>query len=211
MPKKYKGLKIFIILLLVLIVIGISIYCVKMLFNHEDKYTNFEHISESDLSYINKQTFHHEYGNYTYVVANLIDKEYVSPITGILYRIDYNDYIILDSDTMFYDSELINSKEHVIFYHNNKKDEDLLYILNCSPEVLILLEYKLDGTDTTKREIKFDVSKWITNEKQYLSPGYMKYVDDEYVHLRGNIANSDIEALDLKCSLDTYKCELESE
>ncbi len=176
---------------------------------YKDEYDSYEHYdlrnyNHKIYSYLRVQektnNIEEIVENEKYAVSLLIprdQKEVMGYEEGILYEVASNDYILLDSfsgDDKAYQMDI---------YTRIYKDK--LYILRSSN----LYEYTLDKENTKKRELKFDYSSILKiNEKNYLTlfGRGIKNIDDDYIYFE-DVYISNLEYIDIKCSLKNNKCE----
>lgn len=196
--------KLFIILSGIVIII-LGVFLLINMSKEEDEYAGFKHYNANlyaNLFY----TFTYEDGPQNYAVVNLREVPMGGNDYALLYRIGVNDYIALDE---MYLIDVPLNKENYYFYENTKTKKDYLYIRSDVGAT----EYTLDGKNTTKKDLTFDLSKLITAKTIMYKVDEINSVVDDYIYFYASYwgwnDNTPVDggAGNIKCSLSDYVCE----
>lgn len=179
--------KILIFLLLFLTLCG----CSK---KNQDKFADYKHynLSEKDIftySYVP------EYGvNNTYAIADITSENSEIGIRGLFYKISSDDFILLDEIEHRDRHQSTNNKYNLF-------DGNKLYAIGNGSSPLIT-EYTLNYEKIGKKELQFEMpesdSGILISTIDHLQDNYIYF--SAFTDYNGNKI--------LKCSLDTYKCEI---
>lgn len=191
--------KVLMLIFLILIMSGCD--------NNKNKYENFEHYDLKSFRIINSNTFYSDKGSKTYVVADMSSEKAEGRDNGIFYEIDQNDYILLDTINVSDQYEdLQYDDDHTYFYDNSAGKKQLFIIRNLGS---ILLKYNLNGENSEKTVLNFDMAEISSEPLEYVQLSAIKKVEKDDIYYRGNIHNKGEYNLLIKCSLSTYKCQLD--
>lgn len=153
----------------------------------EDEYANFKHYSSSDF----KVALY--YSNY--VIANIPTNSESPEICVLLYMIGKDDYIFIGNIT---DATVVLNKSKVYLYENK------LYVL---PQTMpVPLECVIDGLSIKEKDYKeYNTSKIDKNRIYFTS---IEKVDKDNIYFKGETMVDNKTFSNIKCSKDTYICEL---
>ncbi len=150
----------------------------------QDKYDSFEHydLLDKDTTSTNYSFYNDNNQKETYIVTDITPENSEEIINGLFYKVDDNDYILIDSFSSCNNSADYKSKADNYFYNNK------LYIIRCSGG--LVSEYNLNGAETSKRDLSSNFG--ILNAS-------ITDIKDGYVYITGKNKK-------LKCSQKTYEC-----
>lgn len=150
----------------------------------QDKYDSFEHydLLDKDTTSTNYSFYNDNNQKETYIVTDITPENSEEIINGLFYKVEDNDYILIDSFSSCNNSADYKSKEDNYFYNNK------LYIIRCSGG--LVSEYNLNGAETSKRDLSSNFG--ILNAS-------ITDIKDGYVYITGKNKK-------LKCSQKTYEC-----
>ena len=175
-----------------------------------NNYKDFEHYT-LDNKELKTHAFFDEKNKLEYAITDITEeKKDEGGIEGLFYKVAPNDYILLDEIEVCgaQSSKLYLSDQYTYFYKNEETNEKKLYINRCLGGKLI--EYTLNGAEYTEKELKFDTHSISTNPLEYVEFNSIIKVVEDTIYYKGAIHNTDKRNLDIKCSLKTLKCVLNS-
>lgn len=172
-----------------------------------DQYADFDHFDLKNKN-INSYTFHYDDNIETYAIADItLERHDEGGINGLFYKIDDNDYILLDEiESCGNQDDLYKYERYNYFYSDDKNNQNKLFINRCLGG--LLLEYTLEGENFQKKVLKFDTSNISNNPLEYVMIDYIEKVDTQNIYYNANIRNTDKFDITIKCSLSNYECEL---
>ena len=191
----------FISLLLILLLCGCS--------DKSNRYENYQHYDIKKFKEINSHTFYSEKGEETYIVADISPEIAEGRDNAIFYKIGDNDYILLDEFSVnSYYSDLTNPEKYTYFDYDKYSGEKRLFIVRNSGATL--WEYKFNEEKYEKIDLmhRLDNTSISSNPQNYVLYSSIEKVDSDNIYYRGSIHNTDQVGLLVKCSLSTYKCEV---
>lgn len=201
---------IIIISCIIIFVISFTIY-VFIFSKDEDKYAKFEHFDINEYEHITLTIDNDE--NKTYGVAHLSTDGENFDTDGLFYRVSYNDYILLDK----IDAGTTGLGSHSNYlYKDTINNQDKLYVHRSLWP--LVTEYVLDGENTKRKDLNFDVTKITKAETSMLTIFEIKEIIDNNIYLKVDIIGynkeggeiktvADMRNLNIKCSLIDYFCD----
>lgn len=157
----------------------------------------FEHYDLKDKD-LNTYVYHSdERGKEIYVLADLTPDNYESSLTGFFYKVDDNDYILLDT----LESSHLNAykKDSMYRFYDNK-----LYGVGNGNTPLIF-EIELKGKNSTIKEIELKVD----NKKTFILTPNIKDINKNRITLFGLIfIGEHSEGKYFDCSLKDFECSI---
>lgn len=166
-----------------------------------NKYKNYKHYDLSNEE-TNSYTFHYDEGDQTYALAMIPNGETIN--TGIYYKIDENDYILLSEIESCGESESVLLGNNYNLFYKGKDNKAKLFVNRCMGKSLY--EYILDGSNIKKKELKYDTSS-ITNSALDLYISEIEKVDKNNIYYKATFDNPTPTKINIKCSLKNYRCE----
>ncbi len=159
---------------------------------------NFEHYDLKDKD-LNIYTYHNDSNEKeVYALATLSSS--MSTLTGFFYKIDENEYILLE--TLESSTSDAYKKNYMYQFYDNK-----LYGVG-NGNTPTVFEIELNGTKSKLKELEFEVNG-ITNAFINAS---IRNIDNDQIILSGDIGiDGHIEYKYFDCSLKDYKCSITEE
>lgn len=154
-----------------------------------NKFSNFEHYTLKD-----KDLMTYTYVDSDYAIADISTDGSEMSNYGIFYKINSNDYILIDK------IESTQKKENIANFYDDK-----LYVI-ASGSSTGLFEYKLQQEKTKKEQLTFNYSKG------FLARSIKKVENNNiyYAAYSRDDSNSNV-YITLKCSLKDYNCNISNE
>lgn len=158
----------------------------------ENRYDDFEHSNLSGKDIISYTNIDDDGLQHKYAIADITPDSHEIFIYGLFYQISSDDFILLTK------IESSIQKEYVTKFYGNK-----LYVLDQNGDAYNI-EYTLDKEKISKKELNFNFYKGF-------APYSINDIQENYIyysaHTNDDSTGSSI-SVKIKCSLNTYECEL---
>lgn len=163
---------------------------------NNDQYNDFEHydLVNKDLNVYNY--YDEKYGMQTYALADMTPENYESVLTGFLYKVKNNDYILLEK----LESSTRNAynNDNIYQFYDNK-----LYGVG-NGNTPMMFEIELKGKNSVIKEIDFKMNN------RSVGPTSIKNIENDIITVFG-YSSSESQAIVTNyydCSLKTYQCNI---
>lgn len=158
----------------------------------KNDFSNYEHYNLNGKDVIYHKYIDNNNLTHRYAIADITPDAYEISQYGLFYQISADDYILIDR------IESTEKKENISIFYENK-----LYVISMG-ENPGNFEYTLNREKLEKKELNFKFSKG------FLTRNIEKVKEDEiyYYALSNDDLTGNSTYIELKCSLSTYKCEL---
>lgn len=190
-----------------LFVLVVCIFLCSSCVGQKSDFDKFEHFDLKNKD-INSYSFYCDDSIETYAIADItFERQDEGGINGLFYKIDNNDYILLDEiESCGSQDDLYNNERYTYFYRDDSNNQNKIFVNRCLGS--LLLEYTLEGENFEKVELKFDTSEISSNPLEHVMIDYIEKVENQNIYYNANINNTDNHDITIMCSLSTYKCEL---
>ncbi len=167
--------------------------------SNKDKFVDFEHYDLSDKD-LNTYSYINDNGRKeAYALADMTPSSYESNLTGLFYKINNNDYILLE--TLEYSTENAYKKDNIYRFYDNK-----LYGVGNGDSPMVF-EIELNEENSSIKELEFKING---TENSFFGNMSIKNIEDDYITLSGYIfIDEHSEYKNFVCSLNSYQCEIQ--
>lgn len=180
-------------ILICFVIILLSCGCSK-----EDEYANYEHYDLKGKSF---EPYYYGNGDKPsdlYVLVDLTSNNDEATVTGLFYKVDDNDYILLEK--LYSATEEAYNKGFQYQFYENK-----LYGLGCWGSPMVF-EIELNGKDSKLQELHFKLKD---SNKGFLIERIINNIKDDMIDFEGITSNEEHNFFaKFRCSLTTYECEM---
>ena len=173
-------------------------FCMTLLFiitgcgKEEDK---FEHYSLKDKDINSYIYYSEERGKEEYVLADITPSPYESFLTGLFYKVDVDDYILLE--TLEFNQKDSYKKNNVYQFYDNK----LYGVGNGNTPMIFEIEFK--GKDSKIKNIEFNCDGKIN---PFLITSIIEIKNDNILYSGYGSENGHTVSIKINCSLLDNEC-----